>query len=156
MRLSLVTNFVDRLLQKTDFVDSKKLHKIAFFNSHAVGTGLWLWSPAFLFSSSFDHKYESFRLISHHKKVLENFRKFISQEPHIGLLIWNSYCLYFKLLFTWQSGTCSTWSKYDLYNNRNYENRYLCSLATFRWWNMFAECLLTIQFRLIQAGWFKI
>ena len=45
------------------------------------------------------------------KKVCRNFRKFISQEQQIKILIWDAYCLYFNLLFKLQ---ISSHSKYDL------------------------------------------
>ena len=38
------------------------------------------------------------RKLSYRKKVLENFRQFISQEPPNRILIWSAYYLYFKLL----------------------------------------------------------
>ena len=39
--------------------------------------------------------------LRHRKKVLESFRKFISQERHIGILIWTARWLYFNLHFKW-------------------------------------------------------
>ena len=54
----------------------------------------------------------------HRKKVLKNFRKFISQERHIRFLICSAYCLYFTLLFKWQLYLLS---KYDFSENRYYE-----------------------------------
>ena len=38
--------------------------------------------------------------LRHRKKLLENFRKFISQERHIRILIWRAYCLR-QFVFIW-------------------------------------------------------
>ena len=84
------------------------------------------------------------------KKFLENFRKFISQERHIRILISSTYCLYFNLLFELQLDSLS---KYDFYENRsfeflwiNYESFHLCSSVKFRWWNLFIKSLETSLF----------
>ena len=39
------------------------------------------------------------------KKVLKNFRKFLSEEPHIRIFIWCANSLYFDLLLNWRLGS---------------------------------------------------
>ena len=56
--------------------------------------------------------------LGHRKRVLKNFRKFISQERHTIFLICIAYCLYFTLLFKWQLYLLS---KDDFYESRNYK-----------------------------------
>ena len=51
----------------------------------------------------FSHKYESSLYIPSSLRVLENFRKFISQERSIRIVIKGAYCFYYKDLFEWQS-----------------------------------------------------
>ena len=60
-------------------------------------TALFTYHLSEIFNSSFDHQYDSSRVfhIRHRKKVNKNFRKFISQEQHIRILIGGA-CHYLK------------------------------------------------------------
>ena len=44
-----------------------------------------LWFLNFSLRPSFDHKYDYLYKLRHRKKLLENFRKFISQEGHMRI-----------------------------------------------------------------------
>ena len=65
--------------------------------------------------------------LRHRKKVLENFRKLISQEPHVRILISSAYCLYLDLLFKWQFRfiIMILISKYN-FHEKSYENCNSC------------------------------
>ena len=56
--------------------------------------------------------------MTHRKKVLENFQKFISQEQLIRISIKSAYGLYFKELKKWQLGLLSM---QDFSENHNKE-----------------------------------
>ena len=68
--------------------------------------------------------------------MLKNFRKFISQERLIIILI-ETVRLYSKLQFKWQFMI-----KYDLkFFNKNYESCHLCSSVKFKGSKIFAKSL---------------
>ena len=113
--------------------------------------------PAFLnlkgiiFSSTLDLKYESYCMgrlckLRHREKIREDIWKFISQEWHKSTFIWYAFCLYFNLLLKWQIVIIIfSSSKYDFWENRNYE--------FFKWpiLNHWADFILLFKSRL-RAG----
>ena len=68
----------------------------------------------------------------HRKKDLENFRKFISQERHIRILIESAYRLYSSTLFR-HSSLYENKVRYHNITKKNLENRHLCFSLLFEW-----------------------
>ena len=65
-------------------------------NSHAVGRYSGV---PFTLVINYIHLWK----LRNRKKSLENFRRFISQERYIRILIWSACCLYFNVFFNYKS-----------------------------------------------------
>ena len=117
-------------------------------------------SSAIIFSFPSNHNKSYLCKLRHRKKVLKQFRKFISQDQHIRTLIWSAYYLFLKFLFKTQ--LCS-YSKYDLNDNRKRrvcqkikENSHLCFSAKCKWYKKSAKIPKASQISNIQLASFKI